>query len=156
MVEIGRPKPYAYQRHFLPHDIGNREWGAGAKTRIETLVGLGVPLDSIHRGVAQDPEERINATRRLLPACEFHQSKRVMLGLSRLRRYSRKFNEHLGTYLGPLKDGNDHGSDAFGEFAVNCGLNPPKRVPAAPPIAPPGKIFAPPPSEPASGRRIRI
>jgi phage terminase large subunit len=156
MVEIGRPKPYAYQRHFLPHDIGNREWGAGAKTRIETLVGLGVPLDSIHRGVAQDPEERINATRRLLPACEFHQSKRVMLGLSRLRRYSRKFNEHLGTYLGPLKDGNDHGSDAFGEFAVNCGLNPPKRVPAAPPIAPPGKIFAPPPPEPASGRRIRI
>lgn len=155
LVEIGRPKPYVYQRHFLPHDIGNREWGAGAKTRIETLVGLGVPLDSIHRGVAQDPEERINATRRLLPVCEFHQSKRVMLGLSRLRRYSRKFNEHLGTYLGPLKDGNDHGSDAFGEFAVNCGLNPPKPVIEKPAAPPPGKFIPPPIIEP-KGSRIRI
>ena len=155
MVEIGRDKPFSYQRHFLPHDIGNREWGAGAKTRIETLVGLGVPLESIHRGVAQDPEERINATRRLLPVCEFNQSKRVMLGLSRLRRYSRKYNEHLGTYLGPLKDGNDHGSDAFGEFAVNCGLNPPKPAPASLPVPPPGKFIAPPVHE-ASGSRIRI
>lgn len=156
LVEIGRDRPFTYQRHFLPHDIGNREWGAGAKTRIETLVGLGVPLDSIHRGVAQNPEERINATRRLLPVCEFHQSKRVMLGLSRLRRYSRKFNDHLGTYLGPLKDGNDHGADAFGEFAVNCGLTPPKVAPPKPPVAPPGKIFAPPPPEPPRGSRIRI
>lgn len=155
MVEIGRDKPFSYQRHFLPHDIGNREWGAGAKTRIETLVGLGVPLDSIHRGVAQDPEERINATRRLLPVCEFNQSKRVMLGLSRLRRYSRKYNEHLGTYLGPLKDGNDHGSDAFGEFAVNCGLNPPKSAPVSLPVPPPGKFIAPPVHE-ASGSRIKI
>jgi len=92
LVEIGRDRAYSYQRHFLPHDIGNREWGACAKTRIETLVGLGVPLSSIHRGVAQNPEERINATRRLLPVCDFHQTKRVMLGLSRMRRYSRKFN----------------------------------------------------------------
>lgn len=154
-VEIGRDNPFTYQRHFLPHDVGNREWGAGAKTRIETLVGLGMPLASIHRGVAQNPEERINATRRLLPVCEFHQTKRVMLGLSRVRRYSRKFNEHLGTYLGPLKDGNDHGADAFGEFAVNCGLEPP-RAPAPPPlVAPPGKILAPQLPEP-NGARIRL
>jgi phage terminase large subunit len=155
MVEIGRARPFVYQRHFLPHDVGNREWGAGAKTRIETLVGLGMKLDTIHRGVAQDPEERINAARRLLPVCEFHQSKRVMLGLSRLRRYSRKFNEHLGTYLGPLKDGNDHGADAFGEFAVNCGVNPPKPPPPKPVAPPPGKFLPPPPLE-HDGRRIRI
>ena len=155
LVEIGRDKPFTYQRHFLPHDVGNREWGAGAKTRIETLVGLGLKLDSIHRGVAQNPEERINATRRLLPVCEFHQSKRVMLGMSRLRRFSRKFNENLGTYLGPLHDENSHGADAFGEFAVNCGLSPPKIEPPKPPVAPQGKIFAPIPVEP-DGRRIRI
>ena len=59
-----------------------------------------------HLGVAQDPEERIAATRALLPICEFHQSKRVMHGLSRLRRYSRKINEALGVYMGPLHDEN--------------------------------------------------
>ncbi len=156
LVEIGRDRPFGYQRHFLPHDVGNREWGAGAKTRIQTLVDLGVNINSIHRGVAQNPEERINATRRLLPVCEFHQSKRVMLGLSRLRRYSRKYNEHLGTYLGPLKDGNDHGADAFGEFAVNCGLTPPRAAPPPKVAPPPGKIYAPPPPEQARGSKIRI
>ena len=156
LIEIGRDRPFRYQRHFLPHDIGNREWGAGAKTRIQTLVALGMPLNSIQRGVAQDPEERINASRRLLPVCEFHQSKRVMLGLSRLRRYSRKYNDHLGTYLGPLKDGNDHGADAFGEFAINCGIEPMKATPVPKLILPPGAVMLPGPPEPPSGTRIRI
>jgi phage terminase large subunit len=155
LVEMGREKPFTYGRHFLPHDIGNREWGAGAKTRVQTLNELGIPLGKMHRGVAQDPEERINATRRLLPICEFHQTKNVMKGLSRLRRYSRKYNELMGTYVGPLKDGNDHGADAFGEFAVNCGLSAPPPAPVKPPAPPPGKFVAPPPQEPRAGR-IRI
>lgn len=129
MQEIGRDKPFTYKKHFFPHDIGMREWGAGAKTRIETLVSLGVKLTTINRGVAQNPEERINASRRLLPMVRFHQTRRVMLGVQRLRRYSRKRNEVLQTYMGPLHDENSHGSDAFGEFAVNCGILPPKIAP---------------------------
>lgn len=124
MFEIGRDDPFNYQMHFFPHDIGMREWGAGGKTRVQTIMGLGVPLAKIHRGVAVNPQERINASRQLLPVTYFNQSKRVMVGLSRLRRYSRKKNDALGTYLGPLKDGNDHGADAFGEFAINCGIKP--------------------------------
>lgn len=156
LVEIGRPKPYTYGRHFLPHDIGNREWGAGAKTRVQTVNEIGIPLKQMSRGVKQNPEERINATRRLLPICHFHQTSRVMLGVSRLRRYSRKFNENLGTYLGPLHDENSHGADAFGEFAVNCGIAPPARKPEPKPEPPRGKIAPPPPPMPASGTRIRV
>ena len=155
LVELGRAVPFKYGRHFMPHDIGNREWGAGAKTRIQTVNELGVPLDTINRGVAQNPEERINAARRLLPICEFHQSKRVMLGLSRLRRYSRKKNEALGTYLGPLHDENSHGSDAFGEFAINCGIAMPKPAPEPPRTPPPGK-FIPPPVVERHGSRIKL
>lgn len=155
LVELGRAVPFKYGRHFMPHDIGNREWGAGAKTRIQTVNELGVPLDTINRGVAQNPEERINAARRLLPICEFHQSKRVMLGLSRLRRYSRKKNEALGTYLGPLHDENSHGSDAFGEFAINCGIAMPKPDPEPPRMLPPGK-FIPPPVVESHGSRIKL
>lgn len=156
LAELGRDVPFAYQRHYLPHDVGNREWGAGAKTRIETLVSLGMPLDSINRGVAQGPEERINALRRLLPIVEFLQSKRVMVGVSRLRRYSRKKNEALGTYLGPLHDENSHGADAAGEFATNCGIVPSKPAPKKEQQPPPGYFKPPPPPEPRSGVRIRL
>lgn len=129
MDDLGRTEPFVYQRHFFPHDIGNREWGAGAKTRVQTVNALGVPISSINRGVAQNPDERINAVRQLLPMCEFNQTERVMLGLTHLRRYSRKLNEQLGIYLGPLHDEHSHAADAFGEFAVNAGVKAPEREP---------------------------
>lgn len=155
-VELGRDHPFKYQRHFFPHDIGTREWGAGAKTRIQTVMELGIPIATINRGVAQDPTERINAARRLLPICEFNQTKRVMLGVSRLRRYSRKKNDALGTYLGPLHDENSHGADGFGEFAINCGIKPPAPKPAPPIVAPPGYVIPPPPPDAHGSRRMRI
>lgn len=155
MVEIDREERFTYGRHFVPHDIKVREWGAGAKTRVQTLVSLGIPQSTIKVGAAQNPEDRINATRRLLPICEFHQTPRVMLGLSRLRRYSRKLNEALGTYLGPLHDDNSHGADSFGEFAVNCGIEPPKAAPEKAPEPPPGYMTVPPVPE-SRGRGIRI
>lgn len=129
MEELGREKPFPYQRHFFPHDIGNREWGAGAKTRVQTVNALGVPLEKINRGVAQNPDERINAVRQLLPLCEFNQTDRVMTGITHLRRYSRKLNEQLGIYLGPLHDEHSHAADAFGEFAINAGVKAPEREP---------------------------
>lgn len=119
---IGRDKPFKYQTHFLPHDVKVREWGAGAKERSLTLMEHGVK--PIHVGVADKGEDRINAVRQLLPIVRFNRTDRVMRGVSRLRRFSRKFNEQMGVFVGPLKDGNDHGSDAFGEYAVNCGLIP--------------------------------
>lgn len=123
-----RPKPYKYGAHHLPHDVEVREWGAGARTRRSTLQGLGV--SPILVGVAQAPEERINASRALLPICEFDNNERVALGLKRLRRYGRKFNENMGVFQGPLHDENSHGADAFGEYAINSPLV--KMVQAAP------------------------
>lgn len=145
MAELDREQPFEYQRHFFPHDIGNREWGAGAKTRVQTVNALGVPLGAINRGVAQNPDERINAVRQLLPLCEFNQSERVMLGLTHLRRYSRKMNEQLGIYLGPLHDEHSHGSDAFGEFAVNAGIKAPDRPPEPEPTQPGDEFLITPP-----------
>lgn len=144
MVEIGREEMFDYQRHFLPHDIGMREWGAGARTRIHSMADQGVPIGRIHRGVAQNPEERINAVRKLLPICDFNATGRVQLGLAHLRRYSKKFNENLGLYMGPdKKGGHGHASDSFGEFAVNCGLvvDKPKSKALPEPVA--GAIVAP-------------
>lgn len=116
---LGRSHPYRYGVHYLPHDVANREWGAGARSRVETLIGFGVK--PIERGAAMKPEDRINAARALLPMVRFNRTPRVMLGLNRLRRYSRKRNEQMGIYMGPLHDENSHGADAFGEYAVNRG-----------------------------------
>lgn len=130
LSELGRG-PYKFSRHYLPHDVKVREWGGGAKARFQTLTELGVK--PIHVGAAQGPEERINATRRILPVMHFDNNRRVAVGLARLRRYSRRWNDSMQTYTAPLHDLNSHGADALGEYAVNCGIYPARiEVPTAP------------------------
>jgi phage terminase large subunit len=127
LKQLDRDQPFRYSEHLLPHDVKVREWGAGARTRIETLIALG--LKNVRKGAANGPEERINASRRILPYVRFNDTPRVQAGIKRLRRYRRKYNDTLNTYTTPEKDGNDHGADAFGEFAVNCEISLPKTLP---------------------------
>lgn len=123
LAGLGRSEPFKYGEHYLPHDIKAREWGAGARSRVETVSSLG--LKNIRKGVATNPADRVTAVRRLLPVVRFNQTPRVQLGMQRLRRYRRKWNDALQTYTTPEHDENSHGADAFGEFAINCGIYPP-------------------------------
>jgi hypothetical protein len=66
----------------------------------------------------------------LLPLMRFNRTPRVMLGLSRLRRYARRHSTTIGGFVGPLHDINSHGADAFGEYAVNCALVRPRKIEA--------------------------
>ncbi len=152
--ELGRWEPWRYGAHFLPHDVRVREWGAGARSRVETLTALG--LRDIRKGAAANPEDRVAAGRRLLPHVRFNASPRVQIGVNRLRRYTRRYNEQLGIWMGPLKDGNDHGADAFGEFAVNAPIAKPKAEKPKPTWKPNTQIVLPGPPEPRSGRRIAL
>jgi len=106
---LGRDIPYKYGMHYFPHDVTVREWGGAARTRYQTLM----------------------ATRLVLPMTYFDRE-RTHLGRKRLRRYRRSEHSTTGQFGKPLKDGNDHGADAFGEFAVSCGLYEPKAKPPAP------------------------
>lgn len=166
LLEIGRPKPFRYARHFFPHDVKVREWGAGARTRIQSLMNLG--MTEIQRGANQGPEERINAVREVLPLMHFNTGiagtqitsaqKRVRAGLNRVRRYSRQFNEAMNTYTTvAAHDVNSHGADALGEWAINAQLIPPPKpkVPEHPPI-PQGYTALPPPPGQSSHRRKAI
>lgn len=128
LASAKRPIPYRYANHFLPHDVKVREWGAGARTRLQTLQGLGVK--PINVGVAADPADRINAVRRLMPALSFD-AERCATGIDRLRNYRKRWNKSLMAYTGPLHDDNSHGADAIGEFAINCRIAepPPKPKP---------------------------
>lgn len=113
-----RLEQYRYGRHFLPHDVKVREWGAG-RSRLVTLQQHGVK--PINIGIAAGPSERINASRRILPMASFDKQ-RCALGIKRLRAYSRRFNKTMETFSGPRHDENSHAADAFGELAMNCHL----------------------------------
>jgi phage terminase large subunit len=128
-ADLLKSKPYSYGTHHLPHDVMVREWGGGARSRFQTLLALGVK--PVRVGVAQDPAERINAARRLLPVVSFD-AKKCALGLDRLRNYRKRWNASLSAYTGPLHDENSHGADAFGEFAVNCRIVAKVAEPAKP------------------------
>lgn len=134
LADLGREKPFKYREHFFPHDIKVREWGAGARSRVETAISLG--MRNIRKGAAANPADRIQAVRRILPVMRFNQTVRVMLGMQRIRRYRRKWNDALQTYTTPERDENTHGSDALGEFAINCGIYPPKVEQPKPAINP--------------------
>ncbi|MDP1873646.1 hypothetical protein [Phenylobacterium sp.] len=130
MARLGRLQPYTYRNHFLPHDVKVREWGAGAKTRLQTLHSFGVK--PVRVGVQQGPAERINALRRLLPVMSFDE-RRCAVGLDRLRNYRKRWNRSLAAFTEPLHDDNSHGSDAAGEYAVNSAIIPmPKPQPTPP------------------------
>jgi phage terminase large subunit len=130
--DIGREHPFKYGDNFLPHDVRMREWGHGARSRVESLITYG--LKSIRKGIPANPADRIQAVRRILPVVRFNNTPRVEVGLKRLRRYRRKFNDALQTYTTPEHDENSHGADAFGEYAVNCGITPPKEPQKPKPI----------------------
>lgn len=151
LIRLGRA-PYKYAAHYLPHDAAVREWGAGARARVQTLIGLGMKAETMHIGVAADPADRINAVRRLMPAMHFNKGADpdagVSLGLSRLRKYSKRFNRSLGAYTGPLHDESSHPADALGEYAINCSIVPkPAEKPAGTPVDTPRgiRILKPPP-----------
>ena len=154
LLELGRDEPFRYGKHFLPHDVKVREWGAGAKQRSLTLMELGVK--PLHVGVATNPADRINATRQLLPVVHFNDTPRVQQGLSRLRRYARKKNEALDTYMGPLHDENSHAADALGEFAINCGIKPAPKPEPEKPKQPIGGVVLEGPPQPRTSTRITI
>lgn len=109
-------KPYVYGTHYLPHDIQVRELMSG-KSRMETLEGLGIK--EIQPGVRNDPVERINAVRMMLPKCVFD-AKSCNRGIEVLKNYRREYDDKRKTFrTTPLHDWSSHGADAFGEFAVN-------------------------------------
>jgi hypothetical protein len=108
-------RPWLWGVHHLPHDVMVRELGNG-RSRYDTLRSLG--LMRIEAGVATDPEERVNATRLMIPMCWFD-AERCAAGLARLRRYRKRFIQATRSYAGPNHDDASHAADAFGEFALN-------------------------------------
>lgn len=120
---------FKYGRHYLPHDVMVRELGAGGRTRRQTLNQLGV--SGIRVGVSQDPEERINASRKMLQVTQIDPDF-CETGIDHLRQYQKRWNASLGVYVGPLHNEHSHAADALGEYAVNANIRIEKKTAPSP------------------------
>jgi len=109
-----KDKDYVYAEHHAPHDIEVRELGTGV-TRKETAQGFGVDYNTVPKLPIQDG---IDALRIRFPTLWFDKKKCSLL-LSRLRRYTKEFDEKRGVYKNkPVHDINSHGADMMRYWAV--------------------------------------
>lgn len=106
---------YMYEKHFAPHDIAARDLSSGV-SREQTMANLGYRMN---KGARLGVEDRIEATRQMLKNCWFDADK-CKHGVKALQNYRREFNDKLEQFKAtPVHDWASHGSDAFGEGAIN-------------------------------------
>lgn len=113
-IKEGHRSKYNYRDHHWPHDGGSRDLSTG-KERSTTMRELGVRVSVAKR---HSIEDRIDATRRMLPKCYFDREK-CERGIQALKNYQRKWDPKNKIFLDkPLHDWSSHGSDAFGLAAM--------------------------------------
>ena len=119
---------YMYEKHFAPHDIAARDLSSGV-SREQTMANLGYRMT---KGARLGVEDRIEATRQMLKNCWFDADK-CKHGVKALQNYRREFNDKLDQFKAtPVHDWASHGSDAFGEGALNINKMHEQKKPSAP------------------------
>jgi phage terminase large subunit len=105
---------WRYARHFLPHDVKNRELNT-AMSRIETLRSLGLESEVVP---AHDKLDSVNAVRRMLDRTWIDPD-RCDRGLDCLRNYRFECRDKQRIWTAyPLHDWASHGADALATFAT--------------------------------------
>ena len=119
---------YHYDKHFAPHDIAARDLSSGV-SREQTMATLGYRMT---KGARLGVEDRIEATRQMLKNCWFDADK-CKHGVKALQNYRREFNDKLDQFKATaVHDWASHGSDAFGEGALNINKMHEQKKPSAP------------------------
>lgn len=108
-------KPYAYDTHWAPHDIEQRD-AATANRLIDIAHRLGLHFQVSPK--VQSVEDRIHAARMMFPLCRFDRTK-CKRGIEALQHYRWKETtaaDPTGKPL-PVHDWASHAADAFGALA---------------------------------------
>jgi len=118
-ADILKNKGYEYSTHILPHDVKVRELGNYGKTRLDSLLELGIvgevaPKISI--------EDGIEAVRKNLINCWFDQDK-CATGIEYLKAYSKKWDDKAQVFKSkPMHSYASHCADAFRTGIVGQGI----------------------------------
>ena len=103
-------KGYSYKRHIGPHDLKQREWGGGGRSRKDQAQSLGLRFEVAPKLSVRDG---INAVRALMPQCWFDAEK-CGPGIDALNSYTKDYDEEKRTFKDePRHDWASHGADAF-------------------------------------------
>lgn len=121
---------FRYTKHYTPHDMAARDFSSNGKARLEIAREL-LPVGSQIEVVAQVPAkaDSIETARRFLANCWFDEvhAKRVVECLD---NYQKKWNKATQQWSSePLKNGYDHGADAFQNAAGGWSPDPETRAP---------------------------
>ncbi len=108
-----RRRSYIYGTHWGPHDIQTTEISSG-KTRRQMAFDLGVKFEVTPKLAVSDG---IDAARILIAKCWFDEV-HCAIGIENLRHYHAKQQQNGIFSETPVKDGHDHGADAFRGLAV--------------------------------------
>lgn len=105
---------WAHGVDYVPHDAKVKEWGTG-RTRVETMMGYGLKPQVVSQAGLLDG---INAARRTLPRCVFHQ-RCEDVGISALEQYRREWDDDKKAFkANPLHDWSSHLADSFRYLAM--------------------------------------
>jgi hypothetical protein len=118
-AQVLKDKGYSYGEHLAPHDIRVRELGTG-KSRLEVAAGFGINfrvLPRVSQNTRSEIDERIEASRMLLPRCYFDQ-KKTAVGVEALRSWHRDTTGNGELKHQPVHDWSSHAADAFGYLAM--------------------------------------
>jgi len=103
-----------WARHFVPHDMGNRQFSTG-NDLVKQARDLGFDMTIVPK---KSLAEGIEAVRSLFPHCSFHRDK-AKFGINALEFYHKKWNDALKTYYDePQHDSSSHGADSFRYLAI--------------------------------------
>ena len=118
-AQVLKDRGYTYGEHIAPHDIGVRELGTG-KSRLEVAAGFGINfrvLPRVSQNTRSEIDERIEASRMLLPRCFFDREK-TATGVEALRSWHRDTTPTGELKHQPVHDWASHAADAFGYLAM--------------------------------------
>jgi hypothetical protein len=124
-AKILKEKPYAYGKHFAPHDIAVRMLGENAMTRLEIAKSLGINFETKMEAQKETTvvpsisvDDGINAVRMRFKTIWFDQTKCERL-VDALTHYRKKWNDEMGKFEDkPLHDWSSHPADAVRYWAV--------------------------------------
>lgn len=115
ICKIIKERPYAYGRHVLPWDANVKNLETG-RTRLEVARKH---LKGVEIQKRQTVDDRIQASRILLPKCLFNREK-CSQGLKALRNYQKEWDSKAEIFKNkPLHDWCSHASDSFGYSALD-------------------------------------
>lgn len=135
LLDKAKTHDLTYGTHWLPHDARPRTLAAGGKSILQQFQDAAHVNPRLGRFAIVprlDVQEGIQAARKTLPYCRFHQT-RCEKGLTSLRQYHRAWDDDKKMFLDhPEHDWASHDADAFRSLALSWKFARPEKPAESP------------------------